>query len=91
MVACAGQLNPARRTHPLLREGVKLCFRPSISIKSGVTRSTSSGAQPDSPSTSSAARPYRGGDTRAARAARVRAAAGAARAARGAHLGQLRV
>ena len=70
-------------THPLLRDGVRLCFRPSISMNSGVTRSTSSGVQPLKPSTSSAARPCT--RARRVRAARVSGAASAAR------LGQLRV
>lgn len=42
---------------PLLRLGVRLCFRPSISMNSGSTEQISDGVQPERPFTSSAARP----------------------------------
>ena len=43
---------------PLFLDGVKLCFSPNISIKSGCTCRISCGEHPLSPWTSSAANPY---------------------------------
>ncbi|GIL53018.1 hypothetical protein Vafri_8738, partial [Volvox africanus] len=44
---------------PLLRLGVRLCFRPSSSMKVGCTDRISAGVQLLSPVTSRAASPYR--------------------------------
>eukprot|EP00955_Chlamydomonas_euryale_P109020 365900-Chlamydomonas_euryale.AAC.10 len=52
---------------PLLRLGVRLCLRPSISIKSGCVDKISCGVQPDRPCTSSAARPLVNAESESAR------------------------